>query len=1517
MQSRYKVIISNRNLYKEIDLLPDAPEVHVGTETDCEIRLRKDMFFESIVLDFVQQNDQWAIFCSDNLYIDAGDVRKLLTKTLNHGDVFSIKYQGSNNDVFTVEFLIDFDNGQRRYERAIDVSACSVIRIGVDNLNQIIIHSPFVRNDSIELNRTNNGYALKVLKTTYGVYHNGSKAVGNCIIKNGDFFSISDFIFYIKDGYIWTEIREGISVNGLNFWDYPTNSNYPKFNRNTRLKARINEDSIEILDPPKKPQKPAGNIIMQLLPALAMIALTVFVRGFMGSGSNSSFIIFSVCSMSLGIITSIVTIITDRKKYKREIADRIEKYGQYITKKKEEIELKRKTEVEQMKQKSISSEEELNNIFSFSSDIFDKVREDDDFLGICFGLGSVVARRKIAFKKQEKLEIEDDLSLLPEKLYDNYKMISDAPIVVDFKNDNVIGIVGSKDDNYSVLKKTVIDIVSRHYYKDVQLFFLINESDVEQYSNWVRWLPHVVDDVTKCKNIVYSADSKATVFERLFVELSRRSTEEEKKDCKDPFYVVFVLDDWGLKTHPLAQFIPLAHKCNTTFVFFEEKKEDIPLWCSKIIRMTDCTNGIIQSSDDMNAKVSFTFNSISDEQMTSAAMTLSPIFCEEISLENALTRNITLYEMLNILSADDINLKANWAEAQIYKTMAAPLGVKTKNEIVYLDLHEKAHGPHGLVAGTTGSGKSEILQTYILSMAVLYHPYEVGFVVIDFKGGGMVNQFKSLPHLIGAITNIDGKEINRSLMSIKAELEKRQRIFAENNVNSISNYIKLYKSGKASVPVPHLIIVVDEFAELKAEQPEFMKELISAARIGRSLGVHLILATQKPAGQVNEQIWSNSKFKLCLKVQTKEDSNEVLKSPLAAEIKEPGRAYLQVGNNEIFELFQSAYSGAPASMEDSASDKEFVISEVDLQGKRSVSYQKVAAKQNNVVSTQLDAIVEYVNSFCENEGISRLPNICLPPLEDVIAYSNVGRSPSNALVIPIGIFDDPSHQAQELATLNISSGNTVIVGSAQFGKTNLLQLIIRYLAENYSPEEVNIYVLDFGSMALRSFETLQHVGGVVIASEDERVKNLFRLLSKEIVIRKEKFAQLGITSFNSYVEAGNTDIPRIVFAIDNFIAFKELYPDYEDEMLSLCREGIALGISIIATSLQTNGISYKYMSNFSNKVCLFCNSSDEYSNLFDRCRIEPKGTPGRGLVQIEKQVFETQTYLAFSGEREIDRVEDIQKFIVQTNNMYPEMYAKEIPAIPSVLDIEYVAKKAPAERPYKVVIGLDYNAIEFQYIDLLKTVMLGISGRENSGKTNLVKLILDYLQASVFDYPTKAYLVDDYSRQLQQFSSYGFVERYTVDVAELDVIIPELEEELKQRKNDLQEYGPDYLKDQPLIMCVIENQAVFDNGTLSKQTVDTFKRIIANYKQLKIMFVFSNIPNIGIAYGASEMLKQMKELNTLFIMDDLSNVKVSDINASLVRQFKKPIEIGDAYRILGDGSISKIRTIKSNERSTE
>ena len=253
--------------------------------------------------------------------------------------------------------------------------------------------------------------------------------------------------------------------------------------------------------------------------------------------------------------------------------------------------------------------------------------------------------------------------------------------------------------------------------------------------------------------------------------------------------------------------------------------------------------------------------------------------------------------MYGVGKVEQLNITEKWVNNNPVNSLSVPIGVDQNGELFKMDIHEKAYGPHGLVAGTTGSGKSEWIVTYILSLAVNFHPDEVQFVLIDYKGGGLALSFENsemgikLPHLAGTITNLDKSAINRAIASLESELKRRQSIFndareklKEGSMN-IYKYQQFYRKGMLNEPLSHLLIICDEFAELKQQQPEFMEQLISISRIGRSLGVHLILATQKPSGVVNDQIWSNSKFKVCLKVQDKNDSNEILKKPDAAFLK--------------------------------------------------------------------------------------------------------------------------------------------------------------------------------------------------------------------------------------------------------------------------------------------------------------------------------------------------------------------------------------------------------------------------------------------------------------------------------------------------------------------------------------------------------------------------------------------------------------------------------------------------------
>lgn len=451
---------------------------------------------------------------------------------------------------------------------------------------------------------------------------------------------------------------------------------------------------------------------------------------------------------------------------------------------------------------------------------------------------------------------------------------------------------------------------------------------------------------------------------------------------------------------------------------------------------------------------------------------------------------ITFLEMFGVNKIEHINPLMRWKENNPTISLAAPIGVDTMGELFYLDLHEKFQGPHGLVAGMTGSGKSEFIITYILSMAANYHPDEVAFILIDYKGGGLTGAFEDeekgikLPHLAGTITNLDGAAVKRSLISIQSELRRRQAIF--NNARRVSNegtmdiykYQKLYRDKVVTEPVPHLFIISDEFAELKSQQPEFMEQLISTARIGRSLGVHLILATQKPSGVVDDQIWSNSRFRVCLKVQDKADSNDMIKRPDAAELSNTGRFYLQVGFNEFFALGQSAWCGAPYN-EDGVSDKNVdnSIKVIDSIG-RVVKEVKPPKKEGNSKQRQkqIVAMVKYLSGLAKEENISVRP-LWLNPIpamiypEKLIKKYNIKNGAAHELNPVIGELDDPFNQNQEILTLPFSScGNILVYGVAGAGKLTMLTTMVYELIRVHSAEYLNIYILDFGAETLRMFE---------------------------------------------------------------------------------------------------------------------------------------------------------------------------------------------------------------------------------------------------------------------------------------------------------------------------------------------------------------------------------------------------------------------------------------------------------------
>ena len=1490
MSRNYRLILFNHSVYKEIEIPSGRTAFVAGNTPGSGIRLRRELFFESVELHFEPSGDSWTVSASDNLYFDTGNGLKRVNLALCHGTQAGICYRTTENEALRLEFYIDFDGGIKSYDRRIDIRSAARISIGGSEAADIVLHDEYVGEGIMVLVRNADGWLLQKDGTEFGVNVNGSRRECGSLIRNGDFFSIAAVSFYCRDDCLYTASGETVRVRAFPEecrQEPATVFSYPHFARSTRIRYQIPKDEIEIQQPSSRPSPAKKSLLMSLIPALIMLAMTIVLRGIIGGGGT--YVIYSAVSMGMGAVLSVITYFQDKKENQKELQDREREYRAYIAQKEDQIARSRSNELRIRRLIQEPLEYSLDEVEHLGRRLFEKAPDDPDFLQLYLGNGTVPSANPVKITAQEFVDPADPISMLPEQTALRYRSIEHAPVYADLNASGGIGITGRRSDLGKVLCVLTLDLAIRHFYKDVKLIYLLDPSCVQDFA-WVRWLQNVYNEALDIRSIGCDEESTGILLEYIYSILSGRESLMENREEKTgqasllPHYVVVVTDPARIGVYPVSRYFGRSAKFGVTFLFLDEHEENIPRGADAVIRLSGGHCGEILQASDGDAAQRFCWPEISEKDAEAAARRLGAIRVEEVSLEAGLTVSITMYELLGILSAGDLDLKRRWEESRVYQSMAVPIGVRGRGEPVFLNLSDKAdaHGPHGLVAGTTGSGKSEILQTYILSAAVHFHPYDISFVIIDFKGGGMANQFAGLPHLIGTITNIDGREIDRSLLSIKAELIRRQEMFSQAGVNHINDYIRLYKDGKVSKPMPHLVIIVDEFAELKADYPDFMKELISAARIGRTLGVHLILATQKPSGVVDAQIWSNSKFRLCLKVQTREDSNEVLKSPLAAEIVEPGRAYFQVGNNEIFELIQSAYSGAPIPEGNDSREAIFSLYERNLWGKKTLIYSNKRKKRENSTCSQLDAIVQHVQKYCRDNHIEKLPGICLPPLPEGLSTEDLDYMvPAGERSVPVGIFDDPEQQRQGIVRLDLVRSNVFVVGASQMGKSILLQTIAYGLVRLYTPQQINLYAVDCGSMMLKNFEEAYHTGGVVVSNEEEKCRNLFRLLEAFVAERKKLLSVKGVGNYAAYLEAGFTDIPLSVVMIDNMAAFRELYPEQAEKLISLTREAVGVGISFVITSASSNALSYRARANFGENLVLTCNDASEYSNVFGRCRKTPRETAGRCLIMRDKRILEMQTAMYGLGKKEAQRSDSLRQFI-RDNNALVHGRAKSIPTVPDHLYLEDALREHAAafRRGFRIPVGMAFRTVEFHAIDLVGESSLALLG-DAKARTAFLQVLLKLLNRTIVFHNIRAVVLDDRKCALAAARDYGFVEKYTSDAAEGLEILSDFVQSAQEKcggeedpEEEMQELGLLILNHEQVL------RRAFADKTLSRDLAAGIRAAGGR----PVFYLFGSIDNQAATFGSSEILRVLKEERRGILFAPLADNRFYDVSGRVKQE---------------------------------
>ncbi|WP_419995860.1 FtsK/SpoIIIE domain-containing protein [Streptomyces boninensis] len=489
-------------------------------------------------------------------------------------------------------------------------------------------------------------------------------------------------------------------------------------------------------------------------------------------------------------------------------------------------------------------------------------------------------------------------------------------------------------------------------------------------------------------------------------------------------------------------------------------------------------------------------------------------------------------------------------------------------------------GPHGLIAGTTGSGKSELLQTIVAALAAANTPENMTFVLVDYKGGSAFKDCVHLPHTVGMVTDLDAHLVERALESLGAELHRREHILAAADAKDIEDYQDLVRRNPAEhQPVPRLLLVIDEFASMVRDLPDFVTGLVNIAQRGRSLGIHLMLATQRPSGVVSPEIRANTNLRIALRVTDGGESSDVIDSPEAGNISKntPGRAYVRTGASSLIPFQSGRVGGRRPGTADPATAAPWtgVLDWADL-GRAALVRPKGEAQEEEEI-TDLKVFVDAVREANGRLGIPQQHSPWLPALAEQVlldeVQAEIGAAQGSLPLAPYGIEDLPAQQARRPAAIDFATfGHLLIAGAPRSGRSQVLRTIAGSLARTHSSADVHLYGIDCGNGALNALTKLPHCGAVVGRNQTERAVRLISRLSAETTRRQELLAEDGYADIGEQRAVATEDqrLPHIVVLLDRWEGWMPTLGEIDhgeltDQLLTLMREGASVGIHMVIT----------------------------------------------------------------------------------------------------------------------------------------------------------------------------------------------------------------------------------------------------------------------------------------------------------------------------------------------------------------
>ena len=1269
---------------------------------------------------FVHHGGRWQVFCT-------GTVRcggRIVTQAeVQDGDLFVL----NNASRLAVQFF------RRTGAEAVRVplSGLAEVRIGRGKSGTVELAEDRVSSSHAKLYPYGGDWRVCDLDSTNGTFLNG-KRVREATLREGDVVMAGSYELLFSQGALHITGGKPGSIR-VHLPERPKKTEgppaLPVFSRSPRLIREKPSGSMEIEAAPAIGSKPEINWLTVLLPVVASVVLSLAMALFTGGLG----MILSVPMMLAGVLVTWINYRSQSKKYEQTERTLQEKYRQYIASCEARLEEAARQQRAALLDANPSPEQCRERAEHRDARLWERRADDADFLALRAGLGQEPLSLEIRTPKVGFVLEENDFTRMPQQTAERYRTVEGVPVLCELANTAGLGIVGSRGLAVRMAQSLLVQAAALHGYDDLRIAVFFPQEERESWE-WARWLPHVLDDDRTHRRIACTRYDAAQIFTSLEPVFRRRQTERESAwgaaAPKLPHYLFLFADPGLLAGQPLAEeLLRGGPALGATCSLLGTSLQDLPGSVSQILEARGAES-VLYHRERPGERRAFAMDQLSLDGCDAFARALAPLRLPEQSAADRLPDSVTFLDGYHVRRPEELDFADYWANSCSFRSLAVPIGVKAGGATYTFDIHEKKSGPHGLVAGTNGSGKSEMAQSWIASMAVQFSPRDVNFVLVDFKGTSLLQPFRALPHLAGSISNLD-RDIRRCLLALDNEMERRQILVDRCEAHDILGYQALRRKHPEMEEMPFLFLVIDEFADFKAQFPDFTGPLNHIFRGGRALGIYTVIMTQKPSGVVTEQMAANATFRWCLRVVSESDSREMIGCGDAAYLKHPGRAYVKIGTAPP-ELVQPFYSGAPYYPEGTPKKAPPTVSRVMLAGGRQLVAGVSQANRPAARGTQLQAVVQSIADHCRRSGIAparRIWNEPLPEKLDLARLLPGGRFWESAADWPadtrppaacLGLVDDPANQKQDVLTHDFwRDGHLLVYGMPLSGKTTLLQTLTVSLCSSFSPAQVQLFLAEFGGFGLRAMERFPHVGAAAGDDEPDRLRRIASLFLEELGRRKKLLREAGAGTIAALDEAGEKVPPTWVLAADNLNLAGERLPELTDALEQITREGEAFGLVLAATVTGTSGLSYRLAQNCKTVLALQLADRTDYASLVGRPSGDiPKPVIGRGLV---KGPLEFHTAIAFPELSDGKRAAALRGLAQAMADAWQGPAPSTVRAMPQQIPFGSVPGGPLA-------LGLSEEDVSPVCLPLAETASLLVSGGSAEALDSLLALLLAQLE---------------------------------------------------------------------------------------------------------------------------------------------------------------------------------------------